>query len=341
MKYQNILFPKRFNQVMDFYFFQLEPIFFPSYEYHTLSKNGVILRHAVIQTSYNNELYLYVIPELMLNIEMIDLKSIHWSSSGGTRYSLELLNVLVTKSPTIKEHKFGSRSNLKPIITPNYVDLRPICPPIQNQGDLGTCGVAALTSFLEFITEKRLSVLFIYYVTRTLRGHFPHDDSGVEIEDCIAALAKYGICKEESWPYDLIKWSEAPSQKALEEARQFRPIDFKALKSGAEMKETLRKGLPFICDVNFAPETYNRSCEETGIVPGPKSIHELDPESCEHTVLVVGYKDETEEFIFQNSWGTKWGQKGYGLLPFVYMTPGMFRNAYTWKDTSLPIKSFE
>jgi len=107
------------------------------------------------------------------------------------------------------------------------------------------------------------------------------------------------------------------------------------------MKETLRKGLPFICDVNFAPETYNRSCEETGIVPGPKSIHELDPESCEHTVLVVGYKDETEEFIFQNSWGTKWGQKGYGLLPFVYMTPGMFPNAYTWKDTSLPIKSFE
>lgn len=208
---------------------------------------------------------------------------------------------------------------------------------------MGTCGVTALTSFLEFITGKRLSVLFIYYVTRVLtEGHLPHDDSGVELADCLKALSKYGICREETWPYDLIKFPDPPSPQAFEEAAIFKPVDFQRLTSIEELKDTLSKELPIVLDVNFAPLTYGRECAETGKVPKPKSLTELDPDSCEHTVLIVGFNDETQEFLFQNSWGTTWGKSGYGFLPYDYIKQGMFRNAYTWKDPfALPVKSFD
>jgi hypothetical protein len=39
--------------------------------------------------------------------------------------------------------------------------------------------VAAVTSFLEFITETRLSVLFLYYTTRVFTmNRLPWDDAG-------------------------------------------------------------------------------------------------------------------------------------------------------------------
>jgi len=38
-----------------------------------------------------------------------------------------------------------------------------------------------------------------------------------------------------------------------------------------------------------------------------------------HAVLLVGYDDYEQNFIFKNSWGNKWGDVGYGLLPYSYV----------------------
>lgn len=50
-KFEHIKFPKRFGAVLDYYLLDTTPIFFPSYEYHTLSPQGVVLRHVVLQTN--------------------------------------------------------------------------------------------------------------------------------------------------------------------------------------------------------------------------------------------------------------------------------------------------
>jgi C1A family cysteine protease len=56
----------------------------------------------------------------------------------------------------------------------------------------------------------------------------------------------------------------------------------------------------------------------SGVVPMPN----LATESVQggHAILVVGYEDSTEDYIFRNSWGTEWGQNGYGRIPFAYFT---------------------
>src|SRR5262249_4701974 len=84
----------------------------------------------------------------------------------------------------------------------------------------------------------------------------------------------------------------------------------------------------FFADINFAPRTYNRTTTKTGKIPLPESFSELDPDSCEHSVLVMGYDDEAKQFIFQNSWGTSWGANGFGFFPYDYITHKMFRNAH-------------
>jgi GNAT superfamily N-acetyltransferase len=37
-----------------------------------------------------------------------------------------------------------------------------------------------------------------------------------------------------------------------------------------------------------------------------------------HAIGVTGYDDQKEHFTFQNSWGTTWGDSGYGYLPYKY-----------------------
>ena len=36
--------------------------------------------------------------------------------------------------------------------------------------------------------------------------------------------------------------------------------------------------------------------------------------------MLVGYDDHDDHFIVRNSWGTHWGDSGYGYMPYAYVT---------------------
>jgi hypothetical protein len=46
-----------------------------------------------------------------------------------------------------------------------------------------------------------------------------------------------------------------------------------------------------------------------------------------HAVSVVGYKADGR-FIIRNSWGTAWGDKGFGYATEAYIQEGFFNEAY-------------
>jgi len=48
-----------------------------------------------------------------------------------------------------------------------------------------------------------------------------------------------------------------------------------------------------------------------------------------HAVVAIGYDDKkvigkyTGAIMIRNSWGVKWGDHGYGWLPYAYITAGL------------------
>jgi len=86
------------------------------------------------------------------------------------------------------------------------VDLRSQCPPVYDQGQLGSCTANALAGAFEFdiLKEKKKdfmpSRLFIYYNERVIE-HSVSSDSGAQIRDGIKTMNKQGVCPESEWPY--------------------------------------------------------------------------------------------------------------------------------------------
>jgi hypothetical protein len=309
-------------------------------------------------------MYTLLIPALMLNKELSDILSVTWATSDGkVVYQADFSDIkpppfallrnpvahrgdvhALTKSKNHDRdssnshfpHGHGFLPSHRPrgacslaVRTADSVDLRPMTSGIMNQGDLGTCGVSAIVSFLEFITGERLSVLFLYWTTRVLiRKELAHDDSGVELEDVLEALRLYGVCRNERWPYDVCRFADRPTAEAFAEAAHFKPTAFLPVTSMVQMKAILQSETPLFADVFFSPQSYGTYTSRTGIVP--KAPDTNWDESCIHTCLIMGYDEKKEHFIFQNTWGTAWGSNGFGFLPYDYIHRGLFRHGWSW-----------
>jgi len=85
---------------------------------------------------------------------------------------------------------------------PPKVDLSKKCPPVYDQGQLGSCTANAIAAAIEFDQKKKFipSRLFIYYNERAMEGTIA-SDSGAQIRDGIKSVAKDGVCSEATWPY--------------------------------------------------------------------------------------------------------------------------------------------
>src|SRR5437016_11006671 len=96
---------------------------------------------------------------------------------------------------------------------PPQMDLQPQCPPVYDQGQLGSCTANAIGAAIQFDRMKQNlspnfvpSRLFIYYNERVMEGTVS-TDSGAQIRDGIKSVAKQGACPEPDWPYDIAKFA--------------------------------------------------------------------------------------------------------------------------------------
>src|SRR6516225_335563 len=109
--------------------------------------------------------------------------------------------------PDARDHIFAAPLNMFPQGVPPAVDLRPHCPAVYDQGQLGSCTANAIGGALEFDRKKQglpdfiPSRLFIYYNERVMEGTVG-SDAGAQIRDGIKSIASQGDCPESEWPYD-------------------------------------------------------------------------------------------------------------------------------------------
>ena len=99
-------------------------------------------------------------------------------------------------------------------ILPKKIDLRPWCPPIEDQGALGSCTAHAGVGLVEYFEKKSTgkhidaSRLFLYKVTRKLLHQTT--DTGAFIRTTMGALTLFRVPPEEYWPYDIQNYDGEP-----------------------------------------------------------------------------------------------------------------------------------
>jgi C1A family cysteine protease len=206
---------------------------------------------------------------------------------------------------------------------PDRVDLRAGFGsfPVYDQGLLGSCTANAIAAALVYQQlQQRVqklvepSRLWIYYEERKREGTTA-SDAGAQIRDGIKVVVSEGFPPEEEWPYDPSKFADPPPPKTYEDAKRdlvtayVRLVQLEQMLMGA-----LAQGHPFIFGISVY-ESFEQA--QDGDIPMPQPDEQL---LGGHAILATGYDRKERRFSFRNSWGSDWGDKGYGTIPFEYLT---------------------
>jgi C1A family cysteine protease len=136
---------------------------------------------------------------------------------------------------------------------PPLVDLRPKCPPVFDQGHLGSCTANAIAAAYRFDLKRQKAAgrfvparLFIYYNERAIEGTVA-TDSGAMLRDGIKSLARQGVCNESTWPYDPARFAMKPDTAAYSEALSHQALSYQRVaQEGFQMRGCLASGFPFV-----------------------------------------------------------------------------------------------
>jgi C1A family cysteine protease len=225
---------------------------------------------------------------------------------------------------------------------PSSVDLRAWCSPIENQGGLGSCTAHAGVGIVEYFECRAFnkhidgSRLFVYKTTRNLMG--VTGDTGAWLRNTMGALVLCGVPAEKYWPYTDNKpqFDEEPPSFVYAVADNYEALKYfchDPLGSNVagdvvleNVKRYLAAGIPSMFGFYGFP-SFSHSDIKGGIpypCPGERA-------QWGHAVVAVGYDDKKKvkntqcnktsigALLIRNSWGTGWGDQGYGWLPYEYV----------------------
>lgn len=232
-----------------------------------------------------------------------------------------------------------------PLTLPASVDLRAWCSPVENQLNLGSCTANAGVGMIEYYERRAYgrhidaSRLFLYKATRDLLKST--GDTGAFLRTTMEALVLFGVPPEEYWPYVVANFDMEPSAFLYSFGQNYQALNYYRLDpSGTTkpallnaIKTNLAAGLPSMFGFTVYNSYTQANTANQGAIPYPAAGEKVVGG---HAIMAVGYNDTlqiknaaagaaatTGALLIRNSWGTAWGNGGYGWLPYDYVLQGL------------------
>jgi C1A family cysteine protease len=254
--------------------------------------------------------------------------------------------------------KAGANTTTKKAL-PTNVSLVQWFSPIEDQGQLGSCTANAGAGMVEYFERRAFgnhidaSRLFLYKTTRNLMKE--KGDTGAFLRSTMGALVLFGVPPEEYWPYNIASFDKEPTAFCYAFAQNYQAISYYRLDPPGttpaqlllRIKTNLAAGLPSMFGFTVY-SSISQAGNNNGKIPYPTKDEKIEGG---HAIVVVGYDDNmkiknniiggtetTGAFQIRNSWGTEWGQAGYGWLPYEYVIQGLADDWWSllkneWVDT--------
>jgi hypothetical protein len=197
---------------------------------------------------------------------------------------------------------------------PEQIDLSNHFPRPGYQGKLASCtgwavGYAARSYYAHTVENRKLnnpkdtpSPLYIFNAIR------PPDDctSGAYLPDALQLLLTKGSLSAADYPTEgCRRLTKLEKEKATDfKIKNWFRFDFVP----DDLKSQLAKGDPIILGL--------RVDESFDSMKGPQVYAAQQLQPYPHAMTIVGYDERKQAFKIINSWGTDWGEKGFGWISY-------------------------
>ena len=177
--------------------------------------------------------------------------------------------------------------------------------------------------------------MFLYKVTRNLLQW--SGDTGAFLRTTMGAMRIFGVPPEKYWLYIVPNFDMEPSAFLYSFAQSYQAIQYCRLDPFGTPRDVLLKRIKCCLAAGVPPmfgftvfSSY-RMADKTGEIPFPCPGEKIRGG---HAVVAVGYDDKKKikngvcgketkgALLIRNSWGTGWGDAGYGWLPYEYVLRG-------------------
>jgi len=243
-----------------------------------------------------------------------------------------------TKNDWQFEHARMARLLSARATAPASLDLRRAWWTVGDQGDTGSCVGWASTDGVArqmFVTAKRLtqtarlSPRFTWMASKetdefTSRPETMIEGAGTTLKAAADVLRKYGAVPESLLPFTINTAMYTGDDNTFYATAATRKIAsyFNLKRNGSSWREWLFAHGPILVGLNV-----DATWDSATATKGKLDTYQPNTVRGGHAVAVVGYTTD-QRFIIRNSWGTSWGDKGFGYASEAYIAEAFFDESY-------------
>lgn len=214
-------------------------------------------------------------------------------------------------------------------LRPTYYILEPeYLPPVMSQGPQGSCTgwstayynyTYGVTRRLKLDKEKRADSRWKFspsYVYNQINNGV---DKGSVIGQAVKLMNAQGCATLAESPYKVDDFTTKPNSDAKERAAKYKAPSFACFSQGA--KPDLEAVKRYLYEVRN-PVSFGLFLRENFPTGSKEADYVYDGEGKRiggHAMTIIGYDDQKAAFLIVNSWGERWGNKGFLYISYDSM----------------------